>query len=89
MCVSRPEPISVTIRYLARYAELVGRESETRQVPPATTVAQLLDTLRADLPGARTIPAKPLCALNFRQARGEERLRDGDEIALLPPMAGG
>ncbi|HEU5359015.1 MAG TPA: MoaD/ThiS family protein [Gemmatimonadales bacterium] len=81
--------ITVTVRFLARYAEVVGRDmvSVTATVP--ATVDSILAQLGADVPSARALPPKPLCARNFRQVRGNEPLLDGDELALLPPLAGG
>ena len=86
---STPSPITLTIRFLARYAEVAGRDSLTLEVPPASTVAQVLALLAADPRVRGALPSKPLCALNFAQVRGDHGLSDGDELALLPPMAGG
>lgn len=81
--------VTVTVRFLARYAELAGRETVTVRAPGPATVDSILARLSEVLPAAGRLPAKPLCACNFRQVRGTELVADGDEIALLPPMAGG
>lgn len=86
---STPPRITVTVRFLARYAEVVGREVLTLDLPPSSTVSQLLVLLSGDQRIRGTLPSKPLCALNFRQVREDHSLADGDELALLPPMAGG
>jgi molybdopterin synthase sulfur carrier subunit len=44
--------------------------------------------LRA-LPGGERLPPKPLCAVNLSQVRLDTPLNTGDELALLPPLAGG
>lgn len=81
--------ITVRLRYLARYAELLGVESEELAVAPTATVADVVAAVRSRHPAASQLPAKPLCAVNFRQARWGDPVAAGDEVALLPPVAGG
>jgi len=45
--------------------------------------------VREDFPGARALPERPLAAVNLKQAKLDARVQDGDEVALLPPIAGG
>lgn len=84
-----PRSVTVTVRFLARYAELAGRDTVTVSAADPATVDSILARLGDVVPAVRRLPAKPLCARNFRQVRGTESVADGDEIALLPPMAGG
>lgn len=79
----------VTVRFFARYAELMGRESTTIAVAAIATVSDVLDKVRETVPGARALPARPLAALNLRQVKLDARVNDGDEVALLPPLSGG
>jgi molybdopterin converting factor small subunit len=51
-------------------------------------VGGVVEQLRA-LPGGRLLPPKPLCARNLAHADAAEPVADGDEIAILPPLAGG
>ncbi len=81
--------MTIRLRYLARYAELLGVESEEIAVPTAATVGDVVSAVRAKHPAAAQLPAKPLCAVNFRQARWGDTVTAGDEVALLPPVAGG
>jgi len=45
--------------------------------------------VREQVPGAGDIPERPLAAVNLRHARLDASVQDGDEVALLPPIAGG
>jgi len=81
--------LTVRLRYLARYAELLGVEGEELAVAEPVTVERVVDAVRAKHPAASQLPAKPLCAVNFRQALWGDRVAAGDEVALLPPVAGG
>ena len=81
--------MAVRILFFATYADLLGRaEAELSVVAPAT-VADLLDRLRQELPGADRLPARPMVAVNQRHADLETAVTDSDEVAFLPPLAGG
>jgi sulfur-carrier protein len=79
----------VTVRFFARYAELMGRETTTIAVPAIATVHDVLAQVRETVPGAHALPARPLAAVNLRQVKLDARVTDGDEVALLPPLSGG
>ena len=80
----------ITVRFFARYAELTGLETASLPLPNGSaTVAEVLDLVRKSIPGARELPARPLAAINLRQAKLDARVQDGDEVALLPPLSGG
>lgn len=78
----------VTVQLFASYAELVG--SPTIEVPLAAgdRVSDLLRSLRS-LPLASLLPEAPRVAVNRAFAPDSTRLQLGDEIALIPPVAGG
>lgn len=81
---------NVTVRFFARYADLAGCESAAVLVSGnSATVRDVLERVRETVPGAQALPARPLTALNLRQVKLDARVRDGDEVALLPPLSGG
>ncbi len=80
---------TIEVRFFARYAELVGVERLALPFDGPVTVRDLLTRIRSTVPGAEVIPPRPLCALNAVQARGDEIVHEGDELAILPPVAGG
>ncbi|HWP36876.1 MAG TPA: MoaD/ThiS family protein [Gemmatimonadales bacterium] len=82
-------PIEIQCRLFARYAEVVGTDRATLHLPPTATVADAVRELRERLPGGRALPERPLVAVNQAHARSTQPLTDGDELALLPPLAGG
>jgi molybdopterin converting factor small subunit len=45
--------------------------------------------VREQLPGTRALPERPLAAVNLRHVKLDAPVGDGDEVALLPPLAGG
>jgi molybdopterin synthase sulfur carrier subunit len=81
---------TVTFRVLlfASYAETLRLDSIDLTLESPATVADALERLRV-LPGGDKLPPKPLCALNLSQVSSNTPLSGGDELAILPPLAGG
>jgi molybdopterin synthase sulfur carrier subunit len=81
---------TVTLRVLlfASYAETLGFDSFELTLDSPATVGDALERLRA-LPGGEKLPPRPLCALNLSQVSASAPLSGGDELAILPPLAGG
>jgi molybdopterin converting factor subunit 1 len=79
--------MKVRVLVFASYAEALGRDSLDVELPPGSTVAACVEAVR-QLTGDR-VPPGPLVAVNRRYAKGEQPLSDGDEVALIPPVAGG
>ncbi len=76
------------VRLFARYAELFGTEQVEVALPEKSTVADLVAALRV-FPGGASLPANPFVAVNMSQARPDAVISTQDELALLPPLAGG
>lgn len=83
-----PDTPALTVLLFARYADLLGAAELRMPVPQPATVAAVVQALRL-LPGGAALPLTPLVAVNARQARPDQAVVAGDELALLPPMAGG
>lgn len=81
-------PLTVRALLFARYADLMGRESVDVQLTSPATVRDVVDAVRA-LPGGNALPARPLCARNLAHVGLDAAVVSGDEIGLLPPLAGG
>jgi molybdopterin synthase catalytic subunit len=81
--------MTVRVLLFATYADLAGREAVDIPSLPQATVADVLRHLRAAVPGADRLPSRPLVAVNRVHASLETQVSDGDEVAILPPMAGG
>ena len=72
----------------ASYADAFG--TSRLQVPVALPcrAGDLVDAMRA-LPGGARLPATPLVAVNRVWVGLEHAIGSGDEVALIPPVAGG
>ncbi|MDQ6925727.1 MAG: MoaD/ThiS family protein [Candidatus Eremiobacteraeota bacterium] len=83
-----PSQITVTTLLFASYADALGRSTVPVTLAAPATVGVLVDRVRA-LPGAERLPPAPLVAVNAVYASADQVLADGDEVALIPPVAGG
>lgn len=77
----------VTVLLFAGFADAFGAPSISIELPAGATTADLLGRLRALRPDAALPPA--LVALNQRYATAAQAIAPGDEVAVIPPVAGG
>jgi molybdopterin converting factor small subunit len=80
--------MTVTALLFASYAEALDRDQVELALPEGATVGDALTQLRV-LPGGDHLPPAPLVAINLAYARHDAVLRTGDELAIIPPVAGG
>lgn len=73
--------------FFATYREIAGAEALDVDLPPGATAAELVARLREG--GMARLPPDPALAVNEEYAPLGTPLSDGDEVALLPPVAGG
>jgi MoaE-MoaD fusion protein len=69
--------------------EILGRGDETLEVPAGTRVGQLLDLVCARDPRLGRLRPLLRVARNQAMAADEALLEEGDEVAIIPPVAGG
>ena len=81
--------LSITVKLFAAYADAVGRSSVEISLPEGATVGDLLAEFRRRVPEAAALPERPLCAVNLAHVLAAHPLRNHDEVAILPPLAGG
>ena len=81
-------PMTVAVLLFASYADALGRDRIAVELPPGASVRDVVDYVRA-LPGAERLPPSPLVAVNQEYASTQQRLSAGDEVAIIPPVAGG
>jgi molybdopterin converting factor small subunit len=78
----------VTVLLFASYADALGRDALTLDVGPGATVGDVLAEIRRG-PGGDRLPPSPAVAVNQRYARLADAVAAGDEVAIIPPVAGG
>lgn len=81
--------MQVRIRYFAALREAMGVAEEALDLPAGATVAQARALLAERRPSLA--PLLPACAaaVDRAYAQAETPLREGAELAFIPPLGGG
>lgn len=79
----------VQLLFFALYRDLAGTETLDVEAPTGATARGLIGLVRERGGGLARLPAEPVVAINREYASLDAPLSDGDELALLPPVAGG
>ena len=85
---SAPSRLTIQVLLFGSYAEALGQDAVELTLPNPATIADAVASLRS-IPGGQRIPPRPLCALNCSQVLLDTPLSAGNELAILPPLAGG
>lgn len=80
---------TIMLRHFAIIRETVGAESETRTMPDGTTAADIAAALSAEYPRIAGLLRTSPVMVNAAYADMDKPLADGDEVAFIPPVAGG
>jgi len=80
--------MTVAVLLFASYADALGSDRIAVELPADASVRELIEHVRR-LPGAERLPPVPLVAVNQEYATAQQRLTAGDEVAIIPPVAGG
>ena len=81
--------MNVRVRSFARIRELIGDDSQTLEIPQGATVEMLWSAIAERRPALSALRGSVRFALNGSIVQPHVNLKDGDEVALLPPSSGG
>jgi MoaE-MoaD fusion protein len=75
--------------FFASYRELVGTSELWLDLPDGSTVSDAVREVRGRGDGFDGLPREPAVAVNRTYAVSSHPLSEGDEVAFIPPVAGG
>lgn len=81
--------MKIRLLHFASFREAVGRDEEAKDLPEGARISDLWAALSREVPLFSRFPSMPPAAVNREHATRDAVLRDGDEVAFLPPVAGG
>lgn len=81
--------ITAHVRLFAGLHQLVGERELEMQLPDGATIEQLRDKLGDLYPVVQAFLPTLVCAVDEEYVPPEHVLRDGDHVALIPPVSGG
>jgi molybdopterin synthase catalytic subunit len=81
--------MEIRVLYFAVFREKLGREHDTVALPPGARVRDAIAALSARHDGIAMLRGKFRVAVNEEFTDDDRELAEGDELALIPPVAGG
>ncbi len=82
--------MTVTVLLFASYAEAIGAPEVSFDLPGGSTVNDVIGRVVALCATAcGGLPPAPLVAVNQHYAAPDLVVKAGDEVAIIPPVAGG
>lgn len=79
----------VTVKLFARLRDIAGAPELARDIAPGSTIASVWRALAQEFPELAPYERSISSAVNADYAKMDQVLRDGDEVAFLPPVSGG
>ena len=79
----------VHVRYFAVVRDRIGVSEERLEIPARATAEGVLDAIVERHPSVAAYRSKLRIAVNEEMVKGDAPVHDGDELALIPPVAGG
>jgi molybdopterin converting factor small subunit len=79
----------VKVLYFASAQGLANLKSEDMRLKEGISVKEMAAEMLRLHPALKTIEPTTRYSVNFEIAEGNAQLHDGDEVAVLPPVAGG
>jgi len=79
----------VTVLFFGVLKDLTGRSQETLELAPGARLETVFQHYASEYPRLQQMAESIALARNQEFAGPETALRDGDEVALMPPVSGG
>jgi molybdopterin converting factor subunit 1 len=79
----------VTVQFFARLREVAGRETWTCEVADGASIDDVWRAAVSEHAALEPFSEAISCALNSDFATSTSGVKDGDEVAFLPPVSGG
>ena len=79
----------ITVKLFAILRERAGVSELTLELPGGAAASAATDVLRERYPGLSELLPRAAVAVNREYVDAGTMLKDGDELALIPPVSGG
>ncbi len=81
----------ITIKYFASLKSIAEKDEDSLDIENPISIDQLSDIISKTAPkmGAVIREKKVMISVNQEMASADTIIRDGDEVAFLPPFSGG
>ena len=83
------ERMKVRLLFFAVLRDIAGTDARELSLADGTTAGDVWESLRTSYPKLMGYEQPPMIAINESYAAPDAALREGDELAFIPPVAGG
>jgi molybdopterin converting factor subunit 1 len=81
--------MTVRLLFFAVLRDIAGVDERVLSLSEGTTAREVWQSLRGEFSKLADYTQPPMTAVNESYAEPDVVLRDGDELAFIPPVAGG
>ncbi|MBS20656.1 MAG: molybdopterin converting factor subunit 1 [Chloroflexi bacterium] len=81
--------LDITVLYFAAYREQSGKTTEKFSLTEASILSDLIDTVLKSHPQIKCSKDRMVAAVNEEYQLHNYPLKNGDMVALIPPVSGG
>ncbi|MGN6347489.1 MAG: molybdopterin converting factor subunit 1 [Candidatus Nitrosocosmicus sp.] len=81
--------ISISLLYFAFIKDITGVEFDSLELPSGISVKSLIEIILEKYPHLSKIINMIQVSVNYKVVDRDTLLKEGDEVALLPPISGG
>jgi molybdopterin converting factor subunit 1 len=81
--------ITVRVKLFAAIRDLIGKEEVVLSLPPTSNVAVVVESLVSQYPKIDVWRNHVRIAVNQEYVSLEHRVKDNDEVVIIPPVSGG
>jgi molybdopterin converting factor subunit 1 len=81
--------MKVKVKFFASYREVLGKDDVDVNLDEGANVTALIDLIKKKYPELGSLTETLIVSVNREYTEYDAVLKDGDEVALLPPVSGG
>jgi molybdopterin converting factor subunit 1 len=81
--------MKIRLLFFAVLRDIAGRSEDVIELPDGTRAGDVWQRLRNEHAALRDYIQPPMIAVNESYVSADEPLHEGDELAFIPPVAGG
>jgi molybdopterin converting factor small subunit len=81
--------MKVSIQFYSYFKDAAGCERATEELPEGATVHALIKRIHERFPKLAPAARSTLVAVGLEYAPSDQKLKEGDEVSLFPPVQGG
>jgi len=83
------QDMRVKVKFFAAHRKAVGESELEVELEENATIDNLIEKLIGKYPKLKKLDKYTIASLNHSYAKRNQSLKDGDEVALFPPVEGG